>query len=203
MKFIAKTLVAAGVMAALTGGAMAADLYVPPAAPVAAAPVASSAWDGPYIGASVGYGWQTLTSAPNVTGNGWLIGGQVGYNFHVADQLVLGVEGNLDWNNASGSTVGVDSYSYDWDGSVRARLGVDMGAWMPYAEAGVAFANITEANATSSPEVRTGWTAGAGVEVQLADHLTGNVEYRYTDYGAGSGVDLTDNSIRVGLNYHF
>src|SRR6185312_5656135 len=182
-------LLAAGATAALTGGAMAADLYTPPpAAPVAVAPVAApSVWDGPYIGASVGYGWQSLATTPSdTTGNGWLVGGQVGYNFHVANQIVLGVEGNVDWTNSAGGTA-PNSYSYDWDGSVRARLGVDMGGWMPYAEAGVAFANVTD-NTVPVTEVRTGWTAGAGVEVQLADHVTGNVEYRYTDYGAGSGV---------------
>ena len=201
MKLMVKTLLTAAAMAALTSGAMAADLYVPPAAAPAMAP--ASSWDGPYIGATVGYGWQTLDTTTATTGNGWSVGGQIGYNFHLSDQIVAGVEGNLDWvNYASTSTTGV--YSANWDGSVRGRLGLDMGQWLPYIEAGVAFANVTETPAAAG--VRTGWTAGAGVEVMLADHLSANLEYRYTDYGAGSVTgahNLHDNSIRVGLNYHF
>jgi len=200
MKLMVKALLTAAAMAALTGGAMAADLYVPPAAAPAMAP--ASSWDGPYIGATVGYGWQNLDSGDSTSGNGWSVGGQVGYNFHLSDQIIAGVEGNLDWVNFA-QTTGSSTYSADWDGSVRGRLGLDMGQWFPYIEAGVAFANVTDSTATTSTEIRTGWTAGAGVEVMLADHLSANVEYRYTDYGAGSGSDLKDNSIRVGLNYHF
>jgi outer membrane autotransporter protein len=200
MKFVAIA-AAATAVALFTGSAFAADLYVPPAAAPVAAPVASS-WDGPYIGASVGYGWQTLDAPGSLTGNGWSVGGQIGYYAHLSDQIVGGIEGNLDWVNYAGGTAPAN-YSVDWDGSLRARLGVDMGQWLPYIEAGVAFANVSDYSATTSPEVRTGWTAGAGVEVMLADHLSGNIEYRYTDYGAGSGSRLTDNSIRVGLNYHF
>ena len=199
MKLMVKTLLTAAAMAALTSGAMAADLYVPPAAAPAMAPAASS-WDGPYVGATVGYGWQSLDDGGDTTGNGWSVGGQVGYNFHLSDQIIAGVEGNLDWVNFA-ATAGSGTYSVDWDGSVRGRLGLDMGQWFPYVEAGVAFANVTDNGA--SAEVRTGWTAGAGVEVMLADHLSANLEYRYTDYGAGSGYDLKDNSVRVGLNYHF
>jgi outer membrane autotransporter protein len=82
-------------------------------------------------------------------------------------------------------------------------LGVDVDTILPYIEAGVAFANVTDNNVPVT-EVRTGWTAGVGIEFMLADQLSTNVEYRYADYGTGSsGNRLTDNSIRVGLNYHF
>jgi opacity protein-like surface antigen len=200
MKAIASIALATVAVAALSGGAMAADLYVPPAAAPVVAPVASG-WDGPYIGATLGYGWQSLaTPVTATTGNGWSVGGQIGYNAHLSDNIVGGVEGNLDWVNYA-QTAGPSTYSVNWDGSLRARLGVDMGQWMPYAEVGVAFANVTEGAAAA--EGRTGWTAGAGVEVMLADHLSANLEYRYTDYGSGTGSQLTDNSVRIGLNYHF
>ena len=52
---INKILMTTAAFAALTVGAHAADLMVPPAAASAVAPVTSS-WDGPYIGASIGYG---------------------------------------------------------------------------------------------------------------------------------------------------
>ncbi len=41
----------------------------------------------------------------------------------------------------------------------------------------------------------------------LADQLSANVEYRYSDYGSqnynGEYVGISDNTLRVGLNYHF
>ena len=53
-----------------------------------------------------------------------------------------------------------------------------------------------------------GWTVGAGAEFTLADHLSANVEYRYSDYGkqtydSSNSVSLTDSTVRAGLNYHF
>lgn len=192
MTLTGKLFIAAAALAAFSGSAMAADLYVPPAAP---APVAAtSTWDGPYVGASLGYGWQTLSGG--ASGNGWLFGVQAGYYAHLSDVIVGGLEANVDWTNESSADYGIY-----WDGSVRARLGIDAGNVLPYAEIGVAWANIAEG---APAAVRTGWTAGAGVEFWLADSLSANVEYRYTDYGSGGGGgQLTDNSIRVGLNYHF
>jgi outer membrane immunogenic protein len=201
MKLVVKLLIAASAVAVFSGSAMAADLYVPPkAAPMA--PVASTNWDGFYVGAHVGYGWESLATTPATTGNGFSVGAQAGYNFHIADQLVAGIEGNIDWANETG-TVAPNSYTINWDGSVRGRLGVDMGQWLPYVEAGVAFANIADSTATTSPELRTGYTLGAGVEVMLADNLSANVEYRYSNYGVGSGTAISDNAILLGLNYHF
>jgi len=215
MTLTGKLLIATAAVAAFSGSAMAADLYVPPAA--AAAPVATSTnWDGPYIGASLGYGWGTAhdTSGvftPDASTTGWLVGAQLGYNFHVSDSIVLGLEGNIDWLNESGTSAAVPggTFTANWDGSIRARLGVDVGSVLPYVEAGVAFANATAA-ATGAPSVsntHTGYTLGAGVEFMLADQLSANVEYRYNNYGSatynGTPINFTDNQVRIGLNYHF
>jgi len=167
---------------------MAADLYVPPAAaPAAAAPATN--WDGPYIGATIGYDWYQ----PGNSTSGFTAGGQIGYNFHIADPIVLGIQGNIDYanfqNGGPGSNNGVE-------GAITGRVGYDADSFLPYVEAGVAFLN---ANSTTA----TGWTVGGGVEFMLADNISANVEYRYTDYGTAFGPDLTSNAIRVGLNYHF
>ena len=216
MKMTGKLMLAAVAVAGFSGSAMAADLYVAPQqpAPIAAAPAATD-WDGPYVGASLGYGWGTLTdSTAGTTGStsGWTVGGQVGYNFHLGGNIVAGAEGDLNWNDQTGTftglTSGDNSARINWDGSVRGRLGVDLDGILPYAEAGVAFANVTDSNVDGDfSNTHTGWTAGAGVEFKVADPLSLNLEYRYTDYGTqtydNDTVGLTDNTVKAGLNYHF
>lgn len=219
------TAIVLGLSGALSGAALAADLYVPPpAAPVAAVAPATN-WDGLYIGASVGYGWGNgtdnysftsgaSTGASTANLSGALIGGQIGYNFHLSDNIVAGIEGNVDWLNETGSATPHNSVKIDWEGSIRGRLGVDMGQILPYVEAGVAFANSTASSTSgfSVSNVHTRWTVGAGVEFMLAQQLSANVEYRYSDYGTrnyttsptfSNNIHLTDSTIRLGLNYHF
>ena len=208
MTLTGKLLLATAAVVAFSGSAMAADLAVPAQPAPVVAPPASTDWDGPYIGATLGYGWGTTTDT--TTGDyssspqGLTVGGQAGYNFHLSDNLVAGIEGDLNWNNQQATTTSGDTYRINWDGSVRGRLGVDLDGILPYAEAGVAFANASVAGVTTT---HTGWTVGAGVEFKLADQVSANVEYRYSDYGsqtfAGDSVGLTDNALRVGVNYHF
>jgi opacity protein-like surface antigen len=216
MKVTGKFMLASAIVVAGSGAAMAADLYAPPPpAPAAIAPAATD-WDGPYLGASVGYGWATATdntAADSTTVNGWLLGAQLGDNFHLSDTIVGGIEGDLNWNNEEGSGFtgadAGDTYSLNWDGSIRARLGLDFDGVLPYAEAGVAFANadlVTPAAGTFN-NTHTGWTAGAGVEFKVADPVSVNVEYRYSDYGdatyGGDSVHLNNNIVKLGANYHF
>lgn len=207
----------------LSGTAMAADLpqAQPQMAMPAAVPAALPSWDGPYIGASVGYAWGKATddysgiSSGTTSANlsGWLFGGQLGYNFVLSNNIIAGIEGNVDWLNEDGAYGKLVSQKVNWEGSVRGRLGVDMGQFLPYAEAGIAFANSKlEPAANPDTNTHTGWTVGAGVEFMLADQLSGNLEYRYADYGTQTynvetgyddDVRLKDSTVRFGLNYHF
>ena len=69
-------------------------------------------------------------------------------------------------------------------------------------------------------ETLVGWTAGFGVETSLTDNLSARAEYQYSDYGSESfwapgrtqsemvigvhnKVDLTSQSLTLGLAYHF
>ena len=55
-----------------------------------------------------------------------------------------------------------------------------------------------------------GWTAGGGIEVPITENLGVKLEYLHTDYGDSvfelTGgpytVDTTDDSVRVGINWH-
>ena len=83
----------AAVAALSASSAYAADLpYSPPpsnSAIYAPAPVYN--WTGFYVGASAGYGWGTATastsSAFNISPDGGLVGGQIGYNYQLPNNL--------------------------------------------------------------------------------------------------------------------
>ena len=216
MKTLTSLLLAGTAVALLSGGAMAADLYVAPAqAPMVSAAQAVSDWDGAYIGASIGYSWGTFvdtTGDGNGNASGGFIGGEIGYNFHLTDGVVVGIQGDLSWNNESASSftnTNDMSARINWDGAVLGRVGFDAGAFLPYIEGGIAFANATVTDGgTAYNATHTGWAVGAGVQFALANKLSANIEYRYADYGSAlyeSGVPniaLTDSSIRVGLDFH-
>ncbi len=75
----------------------------------------------------------------------------------------------------------------------------------------------TAAASATSNATRAGWTIGAGVEGVISGAWTAKLEYLYMDFGtfnsafAGLGIfapvnlstHVTDNIVRVGLNYHF
>ena len=60
---------------------------------------------------------------------------------------------------------------------------------------------------------RTGWAAGAGVEVPFMPHWTARLEYLHTDYGKDTVTfpvsgqrftsDLSLDEVRLGINYKF
>ena len=82
---------------------------------------------------------------------------------------------------------------------------------------------IASADPTSttffSQKTKAGWTVGAGAEVRLGGNWTGKVEYLYLDFGNVSTTAIlptnstplavtfnsrvTENLVRVGLNYKF
>jgi outer membrane immunogenic protein len=75
----------------------------------------------------------------------------------------------------------------------------------------------TAAASAGSNTTRAGWTLGGGVEGVISGNWTAKIEYLYMDFGtfnsASTGLGLfapvnlsthvTDNVVRVGLNYHF
>jgi outer membrane immunogenic protein len=221
MKKLTVLLLTATALSLFSAEAMAADLMMPmKSAPMMAAAPASTGWDGLYLGASVGYSWGTADDSSTSSGSfdglgslsGGFIGGQVGYNFHLSDNVVLGIQGDINWNNESAATftnTGSESARINWDGAIMGRLGYDAGQFLPYVEAGVAFANMTVTDSgTPLSATHTGYALGAGVQFMLSSQLSANVEYRYSNYGSAtyeSGepqIGLTDNSVRLGLDFH-
>ncbi|HEV2515363.1 MAG TPA: outer membrane protein [Devosia sp.] len=189
---------------ALVSGAHAADLIIDePAAGVVE--VAGGNWDGVYVGAFVG-GLAGTFSEENTNNeidiSGWLAGVNLGVNFTVADGIVLGVVGDVAWTNAEND---VDPFSVDWTGSLRGRVGFDGGAFLPYLTAGLAVAG---GEIGGSNETHVGWTVGAGVEFAVADNISVDLLYRYSDYGNvdygyANDFSLTSHAVTVGLNFKF
>lgn len=211
---------------------MAADMFVPD--PTTTAPLPGYVWNGGYVGVQGGYGWGTsdieLAGLPAAGSfaktSGWLAGLYAGYNYQFDNAMVLGLEGDLAWSNIGGwgdaTGIGVGpgngvSYQLDWQGAVRARVGLGADRFMPYLAGGVAFAGAqaTPHNAFIPRDTHrgnlVGWTVGVGVEFALSDAFVARAEYRYSDFGA---FDFTDvgvdgkysfkaSDVRLGLSYKF
>jgi len=179
----------------------------------------SGSWDGVYLGVFAGYGAGTFENTPpggvEHDISGWLAGVALGANFTVTDGIVAGVVGDIAWSGIGNDPAdfGGDEVNVNWVGSLRGRLGFDGGAFLPYLTAGlaVAGAEAVDTGVTSDTAVHVGWTVGAGVEFAVADNLSVDLLYRYSDYGSqsyavglgGSDIALKTNQLSVGLNWRF
>jgi outer membrane immunogenic protein len=184
------------------------------------------------------------------TGDFHLSGASVGVTVGVSGQFgafVLGVEGDFDWQRVSGTSgstfcgsiisstavaataAGLNCRTEsDWVGTIRARFGYAWDRILLYGTAGGAGANV-QAGLSGLPRQgrdQFGWTAGAGLEVAIADNWTVKVEYLFVDLAKAScnqscgfdvaatatptpatsaniGVNFNENIIRAGLNFKF
>jgi outer membrane immunogenic protein len=234
-----KRMLMAGTVALVAGTqAFAADLPPPmapppPRAPAAYVPIPSPVynWSGFYIGLNAGYAFGDSTWSANGVSSGSFatdgpqFGGTVGFNYQFG-QIVLGLEGDYDWQNIRGSSntppcvfpgIGGCNTASNWIGTFRGRVGYAFDRVMLYGTAGGAVTDIQASSGllpwASSTEL--GWTVGAGVEAAITDNLTAKVEYLFADFENGScavtscgtpvaaNVSLYENMVRVGLNYKF
>ena len=222
-----RVLLAAVALAGLVGSASAAD--VPRRVEQVRAPIAYVTpiynWTGFYAGINAGGGWGTGSlSGPPATGDfdtsGALVGGTLGYNWQT-NQIVWGVETDINWSNIEGSTACgpgiICGVRTSWFGTARGRIGYANDRFMPYITGGLAYGDV-KATATGLPgasEMRAGWTLGAGVEFALTAPWTAKVEYLYVDLGdfnCGTAcgapvgpdrVEARSHIVRAGLNYRF
>lgn len=213
MKTLAGAAIAATLLLSGASAAHAADLIIDAApAPYMDEPVGD--WTGPFLGVSVGYGTGTVewsgidTDSYDISG--WLAGIQGGYNVQF-DNIVVGVEGAIDWSDIGG-TYSIVTRDIDWQGSLTGKLGFAADSLLFYGRAGVAFAHSTATLvSTTDSQTHTGWTAGVGIAARLTDELSAFAEYNYADYGAQEydygfttpETAFTTSAIKVGLNWHF
>lgn len=155
-----------------------------------------------------------------IDGNGFMGGGQAGYNYLLPSNWLIGFEAD-----AAGTTINpcmfeagrygaAGSYtlnyasSLDFLGTARARLGYVLPQkFLVYGTAGLAYGGVntdatihfqsgtdnTNFNVHRSA-IDLGWTVGAGVEYPVTDRLSVRSEYLYADLGSNtmfSGVLVT------------
>ncbi|MEQ8599494.1 MAG: porin family protein [Devosia sp.] len=202
--------------------ALAADMFLP-YDPEPYYAMSDGDWGGQYLGATIG-GQRTRIDVPGqgtLQDNGFIGGLFAGYNVH-QESLVYGVEADAEWSSFDQSIACTNPAwtcrgYVNFQGSLRARLGMATDSFHVYGTAGLAVAHA--GGSTTSPanvefhdsSVRFGWTVGAGAEIAFNESWFGRAEYRYTDLGsrdmtfdvAYPGVTATSHALRAGIGYRF
>jgi outer membrane immunogenic protein len=231
--------------------AAAADLPVK-AAPYVRAPAFN--WTGFYFGGHAGAGFgtseSTLTSL-NVAGlgiipgaigplplashnvNGFIGGGQVGYNWQFSPVFVAGIEGDFSWSGMEGDAPCLVVLScgtkVNWVADITGRVGFTVDRALIYLKGGAAWADteysvalnlIPGANfSAKGSDTRFGGLLGLGVEYAVTRNWSAKVEYNYIDFGshdqplattvagvplnATASVDQQLHIVKAGVNYRF
>ena len=192
-------------LTAVATAASAADLA--PNYYTAPAPLASS-WAGPYLGATAGYEWGTVSNNPTRP-SGFAGGLEAGFNWQHGN-FVYGAETDINLSGAD-DTFAPWQFSNPWFGTVRGRAGVAVGNVLIFGTAGLAYGSLTADTAANLSERHTslGWVAGGGAEVGFTPHWSAKAEWLYLDLAdrsysvTGASNGLTANLVRLGVNYHF
>src|SRR5258708_24887441 len=136
---------AIGFLALASHAAAAADL-VPYSQSTAAR---GTFWQGPYLGANLGYQWGSVRNAGNDP-SGVAGGIQGGYNWQVG-QFVFGGETDLQMSDADDRFAGW-KFSNPWFGTLRARAGYAMNNILLYGTVGLAYGTLRARNLASGIE---------------------------------------------------
>lgn len=190
-------------------------------------------WTGFYVGANLGYGWNTGTSryydpafgyvGSSKTG-GFVGGAQAGYNYQFG-MFVLGAETDLQYaavgnKGASYGNTYFPGNSDGFFGTIRARVGVAFDRALVFGAGGFAYGDVG-GNVGYDPvlgyhrdnSTNGGWTLGGGVEYGVTNNISAKVEGLYvnldTSGNYAGGARYTDRRdtefgvLRAGLNYKF
>jgi outer membrane immunogenic protein len=190
-------------------------------------------WTGFYGGVHLGGAWGDLTvhdfdesreTFKNNTSS-FFGGGTLGYNLQ-RGRFVFGLEadfGGMDLAHKQAQpndppiVSAIDSGAY---GDLTGRLGYSFGGTLIYAKGGFAFFNgdvkvtdIPDHTMITTQSNLTGWTIGGGLEHKLSPAWSVKAEYQFFDFGSGQAsmrddgdrfrTDLTVQTVKAGVNYHF
>jgi outer membrane immunogenic protein len=233
MKKLALHVAASSVL--LAGAASAADIRMPVKAPPPA-PVAVYNWTGCYVGAGGGYGmfdqeaqFVAANGVPqglsnDVGGRGWFGSVQVGCDYQVGSNIVVGAFGDYDFSGIKGDwavadntltltgLIGEEKHKNSW--AAGGRIG-----WIPfqasqflvyvaggYTQARFDAFNLVGSNGGQTPlfvdkHTYSGWFIGTGYEYGLGflPGLFWKTEYRLADYGKDR-VSVLNAGVLTGLS---
>lgn len=206
--------------------------------------LAADGFSGLYAGIHAGYvdadadGKEYINGAPSgwthkLSPEGGLIGGFLGLNKVLENNVLLGIEADYEFRDATDKNAEKFNGVTDNDftskarmedaATLRARLGYvfNDNKTLAYITAGYATAKVKTtykdafARTDSNTKWHDGWTLGVGAEHFFTENIAARAEYRYADYGdEKSNIDLPgygryrqsledEQSIRVGMMYHF
>jgi outer membrane immunogenic protein len=182
--------------------------------------------------------------------SGFLGGAQVGCKYQFASNWVVGIDGAFSKARLIGTTNWILTPSgippiqvpatfqaeMDWLASTTAMFGYSFNRLLLYGKAGIAWAHdnydflIIPGDLSPLPpigpadfresEIRTGWTAGIGLEYAFSKNVSAKIEYDYYNFGSKNVVFTNQfptgaspfgnatikqniQTITFGLNYYF
>src|SRR5215468_6168169 len=163
MRHLAMRMVSAAALSlGLTFAASAADLRPAYKAPAPVAAPYSYSWAGFYIGGHAGVGWSEGSDA------GFVGGGQIGYNWQLSPNWVIGIEGDL-----SGTSLNANN-GFAVLGPVTVTGGA---AWAGISGGGTVSVAGVGSTTWSADTTASGWVIGGGGEYMFSPNWTFGVEY--------------------------
>jgi outer membrane immunogenic protein len=203
-------------------------------------------WTGFYVGGSIGMIAQDTQGTDigdgtgdglinlagdqyNVSGIGFIGGVNIGYNWQLAGNWVIGLEADISGtslnreNSFDCSPCSTVSSKLNALGTVRGRFGYAFDRALLYVTGGLAYGHVenrasfdqTSFYTASTDQWKTGWTVGGGVEYAVLNNWTVRAEALYVDLGttdanapgcnAGCRFSFKNHFTvgRLGLNYKF
>jgi outer membrane immunogenic protein len=221
-----KKILAAGAALAIATPGFAADLPAKAYTKAPVMPVSVYNWTGFYIGGHVGGAWADSGSTELDPGtgafpsgtvfdkahpHGFLGGGQIGYNWQIPSNLVIGIEGEWSWADVKGSETTVSTvttpailrglyststHKTDDYATLAGRLGYAANNWLVFVKGGAAWeragstsvANLANGTVDDTSAVanywRSGFVVGVGVEWGFAPNWSAKLEYNHLDFGS-------------------
>lgn len=160
--------------------------------------------------------------------DGFLYGGEIGYDFALNNGLVIGAEaelsgstGKVETNRVNPNTFGFGEVSAGRDIYIGARVGALVApTTMVYAKGGYTNArlNLLGSDGTTTTDENfelEGWRVGAGAEQAIGRNTYAKLEYRYSNYreadfqfrnGATTGqfdIDTDRHQVVAGVGVRF
>lgn len=195
-------------------------------------------WEGSYAGVQAGWNdvgldWN-VNAIPGSFANGRLdqlsFGLFAGHNFQ-KDVFIYSIEGEIEWLDGDErfspvlgpAFVNLGNAGIGWSASLKARLGMDRGMYLPYVFGGVSWAEL-DTTATilgglppglvpSQSDIHSGLAVGAGIDIQFTDKSFLRLEYAYSEFGKkeyrycaiGCPLDISfdRHAVKIGLARKF